>query len=220
MNTKRTIRYALMLGAVGGLLAGAAGERMAVAAPTASAATLVQRAARELAAHPGQAVLDYQRARLLDPRAPQVREGLARARAAAGLPPENAGLESRVLHALSPDEWSRLALGALALAALAVAGRPWWRRWTLPWAATALGLALVTGAIAWHTAPRRNDAVVVGAGSVARIAPFAAAEPAFMAPEGSPATIEATHQGYTRIRDDRGVGWVPSSAVETVLPRS
>ena len=219
MKTNRRISFWAALGAWGVLVA-AGGDRAAVAAPTASAATLVQRAERELAAHPGQAVLDYDRALLLDPRAPQVREALQRARAAAGLPAESVGLKPRILHALSPDEWSRLALGALAVAALAVAGRPWWRRWAVPSATAALGLAFAAGAIAWHTAPRRNDAVVVGASPVARIAPFAAAEPAFVAPEGSTATIEATHQGYTRIRGDRGVGWVPSSAVETILPRS
>ncbi|HVT10350.1 MAG TPA: hypothetical protein VHO67_22975, partial [Polyangia bacterium] len=97
--------------------------------------------------------------------------------------------------------------------------RPWWRRFALPWAATALVVALGAGAAAWHTAPRRSDAVVVGAGTVARVAPFDAAEAAFVAPEGSPVTVESHHQGYTRIRSDRGAGWVPSSAVEPVLPR-
>lgn len=217
MNTKRRIWCCAALGV---FFAGMAGERAALAAPTASAAALVEQAERELAAHPGRAVLDYERARLLAPRASQVREGLARARAAAGLPAEDAGLAPRVLHALSPDEWSRLALGALALAAVAVAGRRWWRRSTTPWAAAALGVALAAGAAAWHTAPRRTDGVVVGAGAVARIAPFDAAEPAFVAPEGAPVTVESTHQGYTRIRGDRGAGWVPSSAVDTILPRT
>ena len=217
MKTKRVI---LSMAVLAALCVAAGGERTALAAPTASAGALVQRAERELAAHPGQAVLDYERAQLLAPRASQLHEGLTRARVAAGLPGETTGAASRVLRALSPDEWSRLALGALAVAALAIAGRPWWRRWTFPCAATALVVALGAGAAAWHTAPRRNDAVVVAAGTVARIAPFDAAETAFVAPEGSQVTIESTHQGYTRIRGDRGAGWVPSSAVETVLPRS
>lgn len=220
MKTNRRILSWVALLACGALFGEVGAQRAAQAATTASAGALVQQAERELATHPGQAVLDYERAQLLAPRAPEVREGLARARAAAGLPAQSAGLASRIARTLSPDEWSRVALGALALAALAIVGRPWWRRWALPWAGAALSVALVAGAVAWQSAPRRNDAVVVGASPVARIAPFAAAQPAFVAPEGSAATIEAEHQGYTRIRQGRGVGWVPNSAVAPVIPRS
>jgi hypothetical protein len=221
-RTTNSLRVGRLLVAVLAL----AGARTAEAAPVASAAALVQRAQQELAAHPGRAVADFQRARLLAPRAPEVQDGLARARAAAGLPAATAGLRARLLGWLSPEEWSRGALVALAVAALAATAAAWRvrRRLTLPLAAAALAVALGAGAAAWRTAPRWTDAVVVAPNTVARIAPFAAAEPAFLAPEGSRATIGATHEGYVRIDGERGAGWVPSSAVEPILapapPRS
>jgi hypothetical protein len=192
------------------------------AAPVDSAAALVRRADAELATRPGSAILDFQRARLLAPRAAAVEQGLARARAAAGLPPADAGPVARAAGRLSPDEWSRLALAALALAALAGTAAAWRlrRRWTGTAAAAALAVALVAGAAAWRTAPRPSDAVVIAPGAVARIAPFAAAEVAFPAPEGASVTILATHEGFTRIRDARGEGWVPSAAVQPILSPS
>ena len=208
---------------VAGALWLALGAAPAVAAtPVASVATLVQRAEQELAAHPGRAVADYERARLLAPRAPEVRAGLARARAAAGLPANSPGRLPRLLDRLSPDEWSRLALAALALAA-ATATAAAWRvrpRWTRPAAVLGAAVALAAGGAAWQTAPRATDAIVVGADTVARIAPFASAEQAFVAPEGARVAIQGAHQGFTRIESDRGAGWVPNSAVERIIPPS
>jgi len=201
----------------------ALGAAPAVAAPpVASVAGLVQRAENELAAHPGRAVADYERARLLAPRASEVRAGLGRARAAAGLPPASPGAVGRLIERLSPDEWSWLALAGLALAAAGVTAAAWRRRrrWSWPAAALGVAVAVASGAVAWRTAPRPNDAIVVGGQTVARIAPFAAAEEAFLAPDGARVTIQGTHQGFARIESDRGAGWVPSSAVERIIPPS
>ncbi len=220
VSANRRFGTLLLLAAGAAALVLGRGGRARAAAPQASVSALVTRADSELAAHPGQALLDYERARLLAPRVPEVAAGLARARAAAGLPPAAPGPIARAVQWLSPDEWSRLALAALALAALSATAAAWrWRRrWTLPAAAGALGLALASGGLAWRTAPRPADAVVVAANAVARIAPFAQAEAAFVVPEGSRVTIQSAHQGFARIDGSRGVGWVPDSAVERIIP--
>jgi hypothetical protein len=222
MRTRRS-RYRGTVGVLAGalLLALAAGHARA-SGPVQSVAGLVQDAQAELAAHPGRAVLDYERARLLAPRAPEIRDGLVRARTAAGLPAARSPSLVRAAEWLSPDEWSRIALLALALGAVAVTAAAWrlWRRSTVPVAVAGLVLALAAGGVAWRTAPGRTAAVVVGANTVSRIAPFLAADEAFVAPEGSRVDVRGTHQGFVRIASDRGEGWVPSSAVETIIPRS
>ncbi len=203
------------------LLALSAGHAQA-STPVESVAALVQQAQADLAAHPGRAVLDYERARLLAPRAPEIRDGLARAQAAVGLPATRAGLLESAVERLSPDEWSRIALAALALAAVAATGAAWRarRRWTVPTAVAGLILGLAAGNAAWRTAPQRTEAIVVGANTVARIAPFASAEEAFVAPEGSRVAIGRIHEGFVRFRSERREGWIPSSAVEPIIPRS
>jgi len=93
---------------------------------------------------------------------------------------------------------------------------------TARWAGLAGGgvVAALGLAMAIATAPPPDRAVVVTPASMARIAPFAQADAAFPVAEGAVVSVGRQHGDYTLITGPAGEGWVPSSAVETVVPHS
>ena len=75
--------------------------------------------------HPGRAILDYERARLLAPRLAVVRDGLARARAELNLPlsePRLAGTSGQILRA---DQWGWVTLVGLGLGGAGLVAFVW-----------------------------------------------------------------------------------------------
>src|SRR6185436_6280980 len=94
------------------LVSSAGGDAASAGPPVGSgdsARDLVAKADAELAGgHPGSAIVQLERARLLAPRAPAIAAGLAQARAAAGLPASpNPNRIVQAAERLSPDEWAR-----------------------------------------------------------------------------------------------------------------
>jgi hypothetical protein len=187
-----------------------------------SARALLARGDAEMEAHHrGRAIADYERARLLAPRSPLISAALAQARASAGLPPLEESRFASALGTLSPNEWSWIALGGLGLAAAAVVGLGWGVR-RLGFGAFLVGavVAAASATAAAETGPSPRSAVVVGSDVAVRIAPFAAADPAFVAAEGSQVTIERTRGAYAWVRSSSGDGWIPVDQIETILPPS
>ncbi|HEY6477333.1 MAG TPA: hypothetical protein VI456_12180, partial [Polyangia bacterium] len=187
-----------------------------------SARSLVSGAEHTLAqGHPGQAILNLERARLLDPRSPTIAAELAQARAAANLPavePRLAGTTRQILRA---DEWGHVALIGLGFIALGVVsrfwrvgGRPAFLAAILVGAAVALAgtWAAVRGAIP------PNLAVVVAPDAMAYVAPSTHAQKLFEPPEGSLVLIEGARGDYALIRAAALQGWVSRRDVETILP--
>jgi hypothetical protein len=214
-----------LIAAIVALLAPFVTGAPAVAAPLAggySARALAARAESELTTgHPGAARLDWERARLLAPRSPAVAAGLAKARAAAGIVEERPPLWRRLVERLSSDEWAWIGVAGLACAAAALVAFGWSvlglaTRWSL--LAGGAALAALGFLAAARVAPRADQAIVVAPDLVARIAPFAQADPAFAAPEGSVVRVRGRHGEYTLVAGSAGEGWLPSSGVETVLP--
>jgi len=187
-----------------------------------SARSLVAQAEADLAAgHPGLAVLGYERAHLLAPRAPTVAAGLARARSAAGLPPAEASPAVRFMGRLDANEWGWIAMAGLILAGAGLVALSWGllrRRGFLLLALGGVGLAAVGFVSAVEVTPPPNRAVVVAPDTVARIAPFAKADQAFAVPEGTAVTIERTYGKYALIASSEGRGWIPEGGVEVILP--
>ena len=221
---------------IGGQLARAGEAGPPAAAPTAvegttastataeifSARALVAKATADLAAgHPGLAILGYERARLLAPRATAVTAGLARAQAIAGLPPTETSPVIRLAMWLDGNEWGWIGMAGLILGAAGLVVLSWTRirrRASLALACAGAGVAAVGFLAAVAVTPPPSRAVVVVPDSVARIAPFAGAEPAFVAPEGAVVTVERTFDHYSLIVSPHGRGWVPEAGVETILP--
>jgi hypothetical protein len=187
-----------------------------------SARSLVAQATADLAAgHPGLAILGYERARLLAPRATAVTAGLARAQSIAGLPPADTSPAIRLAMCLDADEWGWIGMAGLILAAASLVALSWGRirrRALLALACAGAGVAGAGFLSAVAVTPPPTRAVVVLPDSVARIAPFAGAEPAFVATEGAVVTVERTFDHYTLIVSPDGRGWVPEAGVETILP--
>jgi hypothetical protein len=189
--------------------------------PGFSARVLVSQAEAELAAgHPGLAILQYERARLLAPRAPAIAVGLARAQAAASLPSVEPALAGRVERLLGADEWGWIGMAGLILAAAGVVAFSWdliRRRGVVVLAVVGAGIASAGFLAAIQVTPP-DRAVVIAPDEVARIAPFAQSEQAFAVPEGAVVTVERTYQDYALVDGPEGRGWIPRKGLEIILP--
>jgi hypothetical protein len=187
-----------------------------------SSRSLVAQADADLAAgHPGLAILQYERARLLAPRAPAVTAGLARARSAAGLPTAEASPVVRVARRLDANEWGWIGMAGLILGAASLVALCWGlirRRRFLALALGSVGIASVGFLSAVEVTPPPNRAVVVAPNAVARIAPFAKADQAFAVPEGAVVTVERTYDHYALVAGAEGHGWVPEGGLEIIVP--
>lgn len=190
-----------------------------------SAGELVAKANADLAGgRPGSAIVQLERARLLAPRAPAIAAGMAQARAVAGLPASpNPNRIVQAAEWLSPDEWARVALvgsGLIAGGLVAVA----WRLVRIRGLAIFVGagtLVAVVGLLAVSAiAPSLGSAVVTAPTTIARKAPLAGADPAFVLPEGTNVTIQRRHGDYDFVAAPEGRGWVPRSGLETILQPS
>jgi hypothetical protein len=168
--------------------------------------------------HPGPAILAFERAQLLAPRDAEIRADLSRVREAAGLaaPPPPSRIEA-ALGTLTSDEWTWLAIAAGILACTGTVALAWSIRRgaarTLLVGGVAVGALAISAAIAVAPSP---DAAIVVRGDLARIAPFAAADGAFTAPEGEQVSIEQQRGDYVYVRDGDREGWLPRLEVERI----
>ncbi len=178
----------------------------------------------------GQAVLAYERAALLQPRASDIQANLQQARqsAAPSAIPDTPSALTSPTRWLSLHEWSWItALGAAGLGFLTLAWglhgftTPQWQR------AARLGLALsLTGTILGGTALwlRRNEAhwgIVIALNPTLRLSPFAEAASAGPLNSGSRVILGPQVQGWTRLTvPERNVaGWLPHTEVAPLIPR-
>jgi hypothetical protein len=170
------------------------------------------------AGHPGPAILAFERAQLLAPRDATIRNDLARTRETAGLSVASPSRVDAALGTLTSDEWTWLAITAAILACTGIVGYAWKFRRTLA-GTLAIGGALVGSlafAAAIEVAPSPSLAIVLRA-DTARIAPFAAADFAFTAPEGLAVNIEQARGEFVYVRDGDRTGWLPRAEVEPVV---
>jgi tetratricopeptide (TPR) repeat protein len=177
----------------------------------------------------GPAILSYERARLLNPRDPDLLANLARARKAAAAFEENVR-QARVeaaLNYLSPNEWSWLVAGsALVLGGLAllagVAGLPQrGLRQTVVATAVLACLAMALGAsVLYLRRGEANRGIVLSDAATVRLSPFEKAESL-----GTPGPGRIVQMGgkqgdfyYIEVPGVNLRGWLASRDVAAIIP--
>ena len=171
----------------------------------------------------GDAILDYERARWLAPRDPDIAANLRFARQRAGLAAADESWTTQAADLLSANAWAWLGSAALvALCAGIVAAqfrggrRAGW--WWLANTASALVLLAAVGAVLVR-AGQLDRAILPAKNTPALISPFGSAKTAFEFPAGETVRIEKTHADYSFVRDAVGhAGWVSDSQVGRIVP--
>ncbi len=177
------------------------------------------------AGHVGKAVLDYRRARYLDPRDPDVKANLAFARSfrvdkTPVLPSPFAAMMGAALHTLSHREAATGAAVAFTLGALALA---LWivRRWTATLVAAiafaAVSLWCFASQQAWAAEVAAHPAVVIVPEAGAGSGPSDDAKQILQVHDGTEVRIRETRGDWLLIQLPGGAGgWIKKDAVERV----
>jgi len=169
----------------------------------------------------GLAILNYQRARFLAPRDPDIAANLKFAWDKAGLTAPPARWYAKGVQAFSPNAWAWIgSLSLLVACAGLLADRlhPA-RRLAFRWL-TVLGVITLFAAIGadifWWQEGRR--AVVVDKNAPLRVAPATVAESSGSLPEGDHVRIQETHGHFALVRDAAGHrGWVSTNQIAQVM---
>jgi hypothetical protein len=177
----------------------------------------------------GPAVLNYQRALLLEPNSADATANLAALRQAHDLPAPAVTPWLRPLLVFSLNAWSWLALAALLTAMLAVFLRAAWlnfyRREECPhrWfhgvaAAGALAMLVAVGGV-WAQGAQANRQVVMTGGAALLVSPFADAGAIGGLREGELVTpLKRSHQDFVYVKNSAGQkGWVSAGKLQPVL---
>jgi hypothetical protein len=189
-----------------------------------SASTLYNLAnAYARAGKPGLAVLNYERARLLEPNDPDIDANLRHVRQSAGLPPESRSQFERMAAFTNPRILAWLGVLGLLIAGAGMLARqsyPRHRRKLL--AATLVGISLLgvtvsNGIVLW---PIMHEAVVIAPTAPVRVSPVPIEEPLFVLPEASIVRVSAEHDGFVLIQNKAGrMGWVQRTALAPIVPK-
>jgi hypothetical protein len=177
----------------------------------------------------GRAVLEYERARQLAPRDPDVLANLRFAQRRLGVEAVNASPKpvtrflQEALGSRTPAEWGRYELVALWLTLLAVAGWIWWPRWRTGFVIVAVvagcGWVVVTTALSMKLS-EPPVAIVLAEKTEARFAPLPDSTVHFQADEGTRLLVREDRGSWLFVeRADGQQGWVPATTVEQVSVR-
>jgi hypothetical protein len=168
---------------------------------------------------PGLAVLNYERARMLDPSDPDIDANLRHVRAAAGLPPETLTRFERIARMVDPHILAWIGeLGLIVAGAGLLLKKLYSRHRRMLGAAAILGASLVAvtlcDAIAWW--PALDEAVVVAPTAPARVSPVPMGEPLFVLREAEIVKTSSRHDSFVLVQNSAGrQGWV---SVENLAP--
>ena len=207
-----------------GLLAANAPAAQANEAAGVSAPALFNEANAELrAGRLGSAILGYERAQWLAPGDQAITQNLSAAREKAGVAAPVVPMWQRPAQWLSFNSLAALASICLLLFSLLLFGTRWipiTLRGFARGAAASLSvvaiLAVSAVAVRW---PELNQAVIVGARSIAHIAPAENAAPSFELKAGERVRAEKSHGQFVLVRTATGQsGWVSGAEVEKIFP--
>jgi hypothetical protein len=176
------------------------------------------------AGKPGLAVLNYERAKLLDPSDPDVDANLRHVRETAGFPPKSRNALDRVTGIASPRilAWVGV-LGLLIAGVSALARRRYPRHRFKLLAATLVGISVLGVTIANAIAlwPIMHEAVVIAHAAPVRASPVPIEEALFELPEATIVRMSDVHDGFALVQTQEGrSGWVPVTSLAPVLPKT
>ena len=175
------------------------------------------------AGKPGFAVLNYERARLLDPNDPDIDTNLSQVLVASGLPPETHSQFERMTAIVGPRTLAWLGVLGLLIAGIGALRFRFYPRHRRKFAvATLLGIVVLGISIAdavtlW---PVMHEAVVITKTTPVRVSPTLIEETLFTLPEASIVSTGAEHDGFVLVRTAAGrTGWAPSTNLAPIVPR-
>jgi hypothetical protein len=173
------------------------------------------------AGRPGEAILAYERARLLAPRDAAIQANLRQARQVAELPAVEETAWTRLAAQLSPDGWALAATATLFLACLllipAVLGSE--ARNLRPLLATATIALLLLWSLFATRLDRAGLAIVTGSDPTLLGAPFASALPESNLKAGESVRLLGEHDGFLLVRTADGrSGWTSPGTAKPINP--
>jgi hypothetical protein len=170
---------------------------------------------------PGLAVLNYERARLLDPTDPDIDANLRHVRETSGLPPEAQDAFDRATRVASPRIIAYLGLLGILIAGVGAVARrayPKHRRKLLLAMLVGIccvGVTIADGIALW---PIMHEAVVIVQSAPVRISPVSNEEPIFVLPEATLVTMGAEHEDFVLVQTKTGRrGWVARTNLAPIL---
>lgn len=175
------------------------------------------------AGKPGLAVLNYERAKLLDPNDADIESNLRYVREASGLPTQPpAGLD-RLPRIASPQILSWIGVLGLLIAGVSSFAREAYPAHRGKFLASALigfcalGVTLGCAVSVW---PTLHEAVIVGHSIPVRVSPTLIEEPLFVLPEAEIVRVNGEHDGFMLVKTRNGrAGWAPSSNLAPIVPK-
>ena len=175
------------------------------------------------AGKPGLAVLNYERAKLLDPTDPDIDANLRRVRESSGLPTEPVRVLDRLARIFSPRIVSLTCVLGLLIAGVSMLARAAFpaRRGKLLLAALIgfclLAVTLGSAVAVW---PTLHEAVVIGQAVPVRVSPTLIEEPVFTLPEAQKVSVMGEHDGFFLIKTRAGrTGWAPNTNLALIVPK-
>jgi hypothetical protein len=173
---------------------------------------------------PGLAVLNFERARLLEPDDPDLDANLRHVRQAAGLPDLPRGRLDGLAGFFDPRLLALLGVLGLLIVGLSMwarVGQKAHRGKLLAAALTGTVLLGVSMADAVSLWPVMHQAVVITAATPVRVSPVTTEEPLFVLPEAAVVAMRGEHEGFILVQTEAGrTGWVPAANVVRIVPRS
>jgi tetratricopeptide (TPR) repeat protein len=190
------------------------------------------------AGHPGLAMLNYERARYLDPTDSDIDHNLQLARKQAGLEPNSFRWWQIALLIIDWQVLLWFMVGCLLLVFLALIGTAYARELSAAWRIPQSVLRTVFRAIIFAGIPfcllmgyvelatvgfnhRIEGVIVAPKEATLRLSPFESSDSTGTIPEGELVTVENRHNDYLRIEArDNHFGWIQEKDVEPVIAGS
>jgi len=169
-----------------------------------------------------QAILSYQRARLLAPNDADIAANLQLAQRQAGVAVSDPQWSDKLTTFLSASVWAWLACSAWTLFCLCLLVRAVIPQWRSPFMLIAIADALVLGlaiAALVVSSSQLRQAVVIDKNASALISPFPAAQTVFAPAPGETVTVQKAYDDFFLVKDNAGhSGWISKTQITPIVP--